>query len=81
MEYSLGMDVGHPVYYLFYHDLDLVLVHLVVFTRDELLEVLVVEIEDNLEGLLFGLVKYLEERDDVGVVLESLEERYFSQCA
>lgn len=79
MEDAAGVDVGDAVEDLLDDRLHLFLVGLVVLAGDELLEVLLVVVEDDLEGLLLGLVEDLEEGDDVGVVLEGLEEGDFAE--
>ena len=74
-----GVDVCHSTEDLFEDDLDLFLLDFVILVGEEFLEVVVVVVEYYFEQLLLGLVDDLVERDYVGVLLESLQERDLSE--
>lgn len=60
MQDAFRVDIRNPVYNLLDDDLYPLLVDLVIFAGYELLQVLLVVIEDYLQGLLLGLVKDLK---------------------
>ena len=74
MEYFLGVDEGYSVEYLLDDCFHLFLIDFVVLAGDELLEVLLVVVEHYFQHLLLGLVDHLQEGNDVGVVLEGLQQ-------
>lgn len=74
MEYFLGVDEGYSVEDLLDDCFHLFLIDFVVLAGDELLEVLLVVVEHYFQHLLLGLVDHLEEGNDVGVVLEGLQQ-------
>jgi len=81
MEYFLGVDEGYSVEYLLDDCFHLFLIDFVVLAGDELLEVLLVVVEHYFQHLLLGLVDHLEEGNDVGVVLEGLQQGDLAESA
>lgn len=63
------MHVSDAVEYFFEDYLDLVLIDLIIFAHNVFLEVVVVEVEHDLELLIFGFVADIDERYDVRVLL------------
>lgn len=60
MQDPFRVDISHPVQYLLDDYFNPFLVDFVILARDELLQILLVVIKDYLQGLLLGLVEYLE---------------------
>lgn len=60
MQYAFGVDIGDSVDDLLDDNFDAFFIGLVLFAGDEFLEVLLVVVEDDLQGLLFGFVEDLE---------------------
>lgn len=60
MQDALGVDIGNPIDDLLDDDLNPLLIDLVLLVGDELLQVLLVVVKHDLQGLLLGLVKDLE---------------------
>lgn len=60
MQYAFGVDIGDSVDDLLDDNFDAFLIGFVLFAGDEFLEVLLVVVEDDLQGLLFGFVENLE---------------------
>lgn len=81
MEHFLGVDEGDSVEDLLDHYSNLLLIDLVVLAGDELLEVLLVVVEHYFEQLLLRLVDDLQQRHDIRVILQSLQQRDLSQRA
>ena len=57
---ALGVDIGNPIDDLLDDDLNPLLIDLVLLVGDELLQVLLVVVKHDLQGLLLGLVEDLE---------------------
>ena len=81
MEHFLGVDEGDSVEDLLDHYSNLLLIDLVVLAGDELLEVLLVVVEHYFEQLLLRLVDDLQQRHDIRMILQSLQQRDLSQRA
>lgn len=81
MQDAFGVYIGHPIQYLLDDYLNPFLIDFVILTRDELLQILLVVIKDYLECLLLGLVENLEQRDDIWMIFERLEEGDLTKCA
>ena len=59
MENSFRVDVCNPIQYFFDNHLDLFLIHFVVLTSEELLQIVIIVIKDYFEQLLFRFVDNL----------------------
>ena len=60
MQDALGVDIRNPIDDLLDDDLNPLLIDLVLLVGDELLQVLLVVVKHDLQGLLLGLVEDLE---------------------
>ena len=79
MKDAFVVDEGESIEYLLENNFDLLLIDLVVLGCDVLLEVVVVVVEDDLQQLLLGLVEDLNQRHDVGVLLQGFQQRDLAQ--
>jgi hypothetical protein len=76
---AFGVDICHSVDDLLDDHLDPFLIGLVLLAGDKFFQVLLVVIENDLQGLFLGLVENLQEGYDIGMVLERLEEGDFAE--
>ena len=81
MQYPFGVDIGYSVEYFLDDNFDLFLIDFIIFASDILFEVKIIEVKYYFEQLFFRFVEHINQRYDVGVLLERLEQRDLSECA
>lgn len=74
MQYAFGVDIGHPVQYLLDYRFYFLLIYLVLLAGYVLLQVEVEVIKNDFQLPFFGFVDHVDERYNVGMLLESFEE-------
>lgn len=79
MKDSFGVNIGDTIENFFEDYFGFLLIRLVIFACNILLEIVVVIIEHDLEQLLFGFIEDVDEGYDVRVFFECFQERYLSQ--
>ena len=73
MQYPFGVDIGYSVEYFLDDNFDPFLIDFIIFASDILFEVKIIEVKYYFEQLFFRFVEHINQRYDVGVLLERLE--------